>query len=142
MTKPARLEQNLGWIALLLLLVGCLLVLRPFVSALLWAVVLCFSSWPLYQRVLKLLRGLRTGAALLMALAMMVVVWLPCRVGGATLADNVKELTAAGRKWIDAGPAAPPAWLAKVPGVGRQATEYWQNLASDSAKLLDTTKRF
>ena len=28
-TKPARLERNLGWIALLLLLVGCLLVLRP-----------------------------------------------------------------------------------------------------------------
>jgi len=25
-TKPARLEQNLGWITLLLLLIGCLLV--------------------------------------------------------------------------------------------------------------------
>ncbi len=44
-TKPARLERNLGWIALLLLLIGCLLVLRPFASALLWSVVLCFSSW-------------------------------------------------------------------------------------------------
>jgi len=39
-TKPARLDQNLVWIALLLLLIGCLLVLRPFVSALLWAALL------------------------------------------------------------------------------------------------------
>src|SRR6266487_2406872 len=125
-TKPARLEQNLGWMALLLLLAGCLLVLRPFVSALLWAVVLCFSSWPLYQRLLKLLRGRRTLAALLMALAMILVILLPFLVAGVTLADNVKELTTAARKWIDAGPPAPPAWLAKAPGVGRQATEYWQ----------------
>ena len=37
---------------------------------------------------------------------------------------------------------APPAWLAKVPVVGQQATERWQVLATDSAKLLEATKRF
>jgi predicted PurR-regulated permease PerM len=141
-TKPAGLERNLGWIALLLLLVGCLLVLRPFASALLWAVVLCVSSWPLYQRLLKLLRGRRTWAALLMALGMILVMLLPFLVVGVTLADNVKELTASARTWIDAGPPAPPAWLAKVPAVGQQATERWQALATDSAKLLEATKRF
>jgi len=141
-TKPARLERNLGWIALLLLLIGCLLVLRPFASALLWSVVLCFSSWPLFQRLLKLLRGRRTLAALLMALGMILVMLLPFLIVGATLADNVKELTSSARTWIDAGPPAPPAWLAKVPAVGQQATERWQVLATDSAKLLEATKRF
>src|SRR4051794_37972411 len=113
-TKPARLERNIGSIALLLLLVGCLLVLRPFASALLWAVVLCVSSWPLYQRVLKWLRGGRTLAALLMALGMILVLLLPFFVVGVTLADNVKELTSSARTWLDAGAPAPPAWLAKV----------------------------
>ena len=37
-----KLEKNLGWAVLLLLLGGCLLVVRPFISALLWAAVLCF----------------------------------------------------------------------------------------------------
>src|SRR6478752_6518237 len=138
-TKPARLERNLGWIALLLLLIGCLLVLRPFASALLWSVVLCVSSWPLYQRLLKLLRGRRNLAALLMALGMILVMLLPFLVVGATLADNVKELTSSARTWIEAGP---PAWLEKVPVVGQQATERWQVLATDSAKLLEATKRF
>jgi predicted PurR-regulated permease PerM len=140
-TKPDRLEQNLGWIALLLLLIGCLLVLRPFVSALLWAAILCFAIWPLYQRLLKVLLGRRTWAALLMALGMILVILLPFLVVGVTLADNVKEFTSAARTWIDAGPPAPPAWLAKLPIVGRQAAEFWQSLATDNAKLGETTKR-
>ena len=61
-----RLEQKLGWIILALVLGGCLLVLLPFVSALLWAVVLCFSTWPLYRRLVSLVGGrgaLRGGDA-------------------------------------------------------------------------------
>jgi len=135
--KPARLEQSLGWIVLLLLLIGCLLVLRPFASALLWAVVLCFSSWPIYRRLLKLLRGRRTLAALLMALGMILVMLLPFLIVGATLADNVEELTSSTKTWLAAGPPAPPAWLAKLPAVGQQAAERWQILAADNAKLLE-----
>ena len=52
-----KLEQNLGWIVLALLLGGCLLVMLPFVSALLWGLILSVSSWPLYRRLLSLLRG-------------------------------------------------------------------------------------
>ena len=51
-----KIERNLGWVVVLLLLAGCLLVLRPFVSALLWAVVLCVSSWPVYQPAARLAR--------------------------------------------------------------------------------------
>src|SRR6266404_4868386 len=112
-TKRARLEQNLGWIALLLLFIGCLLVLRPFASALLWAVVLCISRWPLYQRLLRLLHGRRTWAALLMAIGMILIMLLPVLLVGLTLADNVKELTVAGQKWFEAGPPGPPGWLEK-----------------------------
>jgi predicted PurR-regulated permease PerM len=138
----SKLEQNLGWIILALLLGGCLLVLLPFVSALLWAVVLSSSSWPLYRRLVKLLGGRRTLAASLMALAMICVILLPFVIIGATLGENVKELTTATQRWLDAGPPEPPKWLAKVPGVGPQATEYWQSLAADSSKLLAVAKRF
>ena len=141
---PARskFEQNLGWIVLALLLGGCLLVLLPFVSALLWGTVLSVSSWPLYRRLVKLLGGRRTLAASLMALAMICVILLPFVIIGATLGENVKELTTATQRWMNAGPPAPPEWLAKVPGVGRQAAEYWQSLAADSSKLVEASKRF
>ena len=72
-----RLEEYLGWVVLVLLLGGCLLVLRPFISALLWAAVLCFTSWPIYRRLLRLLGNRRTLAALTMSLGMILVVLLP-----------------------------------------------------------------
>src|SRR6185369_1853728 len=90
-----KLEQNLGWGILLLLLVGCLLVVLPFVSALLWAAVLSFSTYPLYARLLKWLRGRRSLAAFIVALAMVLTVLLPFVVAGLTLADNVTELKTA-----------------------------------------------
>ena len=137
-----RLEQNLGWGILALLLTGCLLVLWPFVTALLWAAVLSFSTWPIYSRLLKWLGGRRTFAALLLSLAMVLLVVLPFALVGLTLADNVKQLTTAAQRWLDAGPPAPPAWLEKVPAIGAAATEKWRALAADSAKLVQEARRF
>jgi len=142
--KPltTKLEQSIGWIVLLLLLGGCLLVMRPFVSALLWAVVLCFSTWPVYRRLLALLRNRRTLAALVMSLGMILVILLPFLIVGVTLADDVRELAAAPRQWFAQGPPEPPAWVAKVPVVGQQVTEYWQSLAQDTTKLWTEAQRF
>ena len=140
-TRP-RLEQNLAWFILVLLAAGCLIVMMPFVSVLLWAIVLCFSSWPLYQRLLKSVGNRRTLAASIMSLGLMLIILLPFVVVGAALADHVGQLTAALRKLIDAGPPPPPQWLGKLPLLGARATEYWQALAADSAKLLALLKRF
>src|SRR5215470_15580358 len=136
-----RFERIISGIVALLLVVGCLLVLRPFVSALLWAVVLCFSSWPLYGRLLRLVRGRRTLAALLMTLAMILVVLLPFVIIATAVSDDVRDLTAAVRQWLETGPPAPPDWLGKVPIVGRRSAEYWQSLTTDSTKLLHEARR-
>src|SRR5664279_661168 len=136
-----KIERNLGWAVVLLLFAGCLLVLRPFVSALLWAVVLCISSWPIYRRLLGWLGNRRTLAALVMTLAMILIVLLPFFIVVMTLADNIQELTSATRSWIDAGPPAPPEWLAKIPVVGQKAVDYWQSMAADTAKLWPQAQR-
>jgi predicted PurR-regulated permease PerM len=136
------LERSLGLTALALLLIGCVVVLRPFVSALLWAIILCFSAWPVYERLLKLVGRRRTLAALLMTTAMTLVVFMPFAIVGAKLGGNVKELAAATRTWLDAGPPEPPAWLGRVPVIGQQATDYWASLSGDSAKMLEDLKKF
>ena len=137
-----KLEQNLGRGLLGLLFVGCLLVLWPFVTVLLWAVVLSFSMWPLYGRVLKLVRGRRTLAALLLTLTMVLAVLLPFGIVGLKLGDNVSELKTAMQHWLDAGPPAAPEWLAKIPLVGGAVTDSWNSLVSDSAKLIEKAKTF
>jgi predicted PurR-regulated permease PerM len=136
----SKLEQNLGWVVLCLLLFGCVVVMLPFVSALLWGVVLAISCWPAYTRLLKLTGNRRTLASVLMMLGMMLVILLPFAIVGLTLADNVTALTAAAKKWIESGPPSPPAWLSKIPLVGAKAVEGWLALASDTGKLLEKSK--
>jgi predicted PurR-regulated permease PerM len=137
-----KLERYLAWFTLLLLLAGCLLVLRPFLSALLWAVVLCVSSWPVYRRLLRLVGNRNTLAAFLIVLAMVLVILLPFVVVGLTLAENVKDLSAAAKHWFENGLPGPPEWLARVPMVGQQLTDNWQNLAADTSKLWTAAQRF
>src|SRR5689334_18186411 len=100
--RRSRIERNLVWILLVILLLGCLMVMQPFISALLWAIVLSFSVWPLHSRLLKVVRGRKTLAAGLMTLAMVLVMLMPFVIVGATLAQNIKELSTATRHWLEA----------------------------------------
>jgi predicted PurR-regulated permease PerM len=136
-----RFEQNLSRLLLGLLLLGCLLVVWPFVTALLWAAVLSFSLWPLYKRLLGLLGGRRTLAACLVSLAMILALLLPLGIVTIRLADNVDELKTATQHWLEAGPPAPPGWLEKVPLVGPTASQQWRSLAADTAKLREQAQR-
>jgi predicted PurR-regulated permease PerM len=138
---PPRFERNAALVVLALLLVGCVVVMIPFLSALLWAVVLCFSSWPIYRRLLDVMRGRRTLAALCMTLMLILLLLVPFVIIGTTLAENVKEFTAATRQWMTAGPPSPPEWLRKVPLVGNMVSDYWHSLADDTAKLLKAAQR-
>lgn len=141
-TPTPKLERTLGIAVLILLLVGCLLVMRPFITALLWAVVLSYSLWPLHRRLVNLFRGRRTLASLVMACALIAVVLVPFVTVGVTLADNVQDLKAATEKWIENGPRNPPSWLAKVPVIGQSAVEEWKVLVADSAALMKKAKPF
>jgi predicted PurR-regulated permease PerM len=137
----SKFERNVGGAILVLLLFGCLLVMRPFLSAFVWAIVLSSSTWPLYRRLLKMLGGRRTLASLTMSLAMILIVLLPFLVVGATLADNVTELIDAVRKWLSEDLPSPPSWLEGVPFVGKKAHDYWLSVTADSDKLMHEAQR-
>lgn len=137
-----KTERYLGWAAALLLLGGCLIVLKPFASALLWAVVLCVSSWPVYRKLLGWVGNRRTLAAAAMTLGMILILLLPFIIVATTLADNIKELTGAVRNWIQAGPPAPPEWLGKIPGVGQTLVDNWRNFSVDTAKLWEHAQQW
>ena len=129
------MEKKVAGIILVALLAGCVLVLWPFVSATLWAVVLCVSSWPLYSRMLRWFGNRRSLVAGIMALSMILVVLLPFVVVGLSVGDNLKDVTAAVQKWTTSGPPDPPEWLAKIPVVGQKATARWEAITADTSQL-------
>jgi len=140
--QSRRFEQVISGVALVLLLIGCAVVLRPFVSSLLWAVVLWLTTGPIHQRVLGWVRERRTVAALLMTLGVSLVLLFPFVVVGLSVADSARDLAVATRRWLEVGLPEPPEWLTVLPLVGPFASERWAELAGDSQRLLAQGQRF
>jgi predicted PurR-regulated permease PerM len=100
------------------LAVGCLLVLRPFISALLWAAILAFSTWPIFA-FLRDRIGLRPSrAAGLMVLAMFLLVGLPIVLATPTRREEVEALRASIEGLLVDGLPGVGTWLSSLPVVG------------------------
>ena len=139
--KRSQVEWWVGGTAVVVLALLCLLVLRPFISAALSAVILCFTTWPLFLRLEELLGGRRTLAALIATLLLAAIVVLPVVILGATLADNVSSLVSASQKLMRDGPPSPPDWVASIPLIGGHITDYWNYLdQSSSVRLHELTR--
>ena len=135
-------EKTLKTTAGALLLVGCLVVIFPFLTAVLWAIVLCFTTWPVYSRLLVLVRGRRTLAAALMTIAILLVLVTPFAVIAASLSDDVPRAFDGVREFLAAGPPKPPAWLVKLPVIGGSLTQLWADFAGSSAYRMAQLRRF
>jgi predicted PurR-regulated permease PerM len=136
-----QVEVWIGGAVVILLGVLCLLVLRPFISAMLWALILCFTTWPLFLRLEKFLRGRRTLSALIATLLLTMVIAVPVGILGATLAENVSSLFSAGQKLIREGPPSPPHWIASVPLIGDHIVAYWNYLDESTSIRLQELAR-
>jgi len=130
------IERWIGITAAVIVAVACLFILRPFISAALWAAILCFSTWPLFTRLTAELRGRRTLAALLATLLLSAIFVVPVAILVSRITANTAEIVEASRKLIHEGPPATPAWVASVPIVGPQLATRWSVLANNSAERL------
>jgi len=141
MNGTQRIDRIVAIAAAILLTAGCIVVLYPFVSALLWAVILCFVTWPTFLWGVRFLGGRRTLAATLMALLVAALLVAPFVAVGLGLADNVSHLAAAISRGLEHGPPEPPAWVADIPLVGHRLHMAWQTLTHDSARLTTALQR-
>ena len=142
MNSENRFEQIAGMAILLLLVIGCFVVLRPFVSALLLALILSYSTFPIYAWCERVFRGRKGLAATVMTLLVAAVLLVPLVILGSSLAQQVAAATGWVRSLFSDGPPGPPSWIANIPVVGTQLYEYWQGLAHNTAKLLSELSDF
>jgi predicted PurR-regulated permease PerM len=137
----ARIENWIGVAAVALLGFGCVIVLLPFISAVLWAAIMCFTTWSLFVRLKVALGGRRTLAATLATLLLSAVIVTPIAILVSKLSGNVTEIMAASQKLINEGPPAPPAWVASIPLVGGRLASWWVLMSrSNSDRLAEIAK--
>lgn len=135
-----RLRQYAQLAAIIIVLIGCYLVLHPFIPAILFAAVVCSASWPLYVRLRRALWSNSTLAALVMSFLLIVLVIGPSLLLAISLSDNVNALADVIKSTLDGGPIAPPEWVARLPIIGELAAHYWQQFAISDDSLAAQLK--
>jgi predicted PurR-regulated permease PerM len=124
-----------------LLVLGCLYVLRPFLAAILFAAAAVISSWPLYQRLLDRMGGRRTWAALTMTLSLTLLVIIPLALVAYNLADNVGQAYAQVTDAIGQGQLTPPDWVRRLPLVGPSLDQYLRHLVASRDNMMELAQR-
>lgn len=115
-------------IALLALLVGgTVLVLRPFIASLLWAAIMAYASWPVYEALYTRLNG-RASAATAMTLLLLLAIVAPFALMGVSLVDSASALVRVLREAMERPLPEPPIWLDGLPLIGAYLTEKWTAL--------------
>ncbi|MDP2825330.1 MAG: AI-2E family transporter [Sulfuritalea sp.] len=133
--QSPRFDRILVVLALALLGVGCMVVLWPFLTALVWAAILVSTSWPAFLWLDRTVGQRRILAALLMTLLVTLVLLGPLAAVALALADNVAELGRAASALFKDGLPDAPGWLADLPLVGQTIRDYWQQFAHDGQRL-------
>jgi predicted PurR-regulated permease PerM len=137
MTPNANIAERLLMGLLLAgIAVGCILVLHPFLSAILWAAILAYSTWPVFTWVRVRGRLRRGWAAGVMVLLTTVLVVLPLGLAAPAGAEDVKQLRKAVEDALNAGLPNAPDWLAGVPVLGPAIADYWNVWAADLSAMV------
>ena len=120
---------------------GCGLVLWPFLSAILWAAIFTYTTWPVYAwlRTHGRLGGI--GAAVAMVVMAFVIVGLPIAFAVPNSAD-IDWLRTLAQGTIAAGLPAPPAWLRQVPLVGTDLSGIWDSWSANLSVMGDFFKPY
>jgi len=139
MNESVRAYFRIALVALII--IGAFWVLAPFLAALLFAAILCLSTWPLFAWLEGKLKGRSTLAALIATLALALTVLVPMSYLAATIADGVAQLIGILRPWFESPDHAPPDWLAGLPLIGEHLDTYWRKLAGNRAELTNLGKQ-
>jgi predicted PurR-regulated permease PerM len=126
------------------LLAAAFLILRPFLSAMIWATALVIATWPLLLRLQHLLWGKRSLAVAIMTLVLVVILLAPLWFAVDAIVGNAGLL----KDWVQQLLTAtelppPPAWLSGLPLVGGSAARLWQDVVNtDLGELLSKLRPY
>lgn len=148
MNTPAAAAESRDFVAnaveaairigvLLALAFWCFRILQPFVTPVLWGVVLAIALHPTYCRLARALGGDRRRlAAFLLCLLMLVVLVIPAVVLTETLLSGAENIAAAMQAGtLDLPP--PPESVREWPLIGTRVYDFWQLLSENLALALE-----
>jgi predicted PurR-regulated permease PerM len=134
MTQPSRANADVTHVTLsvlfVLLLAGATFwVLSPFITSILWAIIVSVAVWRLLLRLDEALGGRRKLAVGIVCASILLLAFLPVILALATIVKSAADITAEIRSFETVVLPSPPAWLAQVPLVGARVSQEWNAFA-------------
>ena len=110
--------------------------IRPFLTPLIWAIIIVVATWPAMLKVQALLRGRRWAAVVVMSVGLLMLLVIPLSLAITTIVDKSDEIVDWIRSLSTLTLASPPRWLINIPVLGHKLADKWQQLASISSQEL------
>jgi predicted PurR-regulated permease PerM len=122
-------RRVIGVLIILLLSAASLVILFPFLTAIIWGATIAVTTWPMLLSLQKRLGGRRGLATAVLTTGMLLVFFVPVLVVLAAIVNNAGDAARWARELAASGIPAAPAWLARVPAVGSRIAERWNEVA-------------
>jgi predicted PurR-regulated permease PerM len=118
------------------LLFGSYLIVKPFISGILWAVLIVIPTWPAMLTLTAKLGGRRVLAVSVLIFSLILLVLIPIWLSLTTIFEQRQTL----RGWVqdislESLPTA-PTWLGSVPLAGETLVQKWNELATSESEAL------
>ncbi len=123
--------------ALLLLLMLCYKIIAPFISIVIWAIVISIALYPAHQSLSAKLGGREKYSAMILVAIGLAIIIVPTWLTAESSIDSVRQLSTD----LDAGSVnipPPRESVAEWPLVGETVYDIWSNAASNLEETLNT----
>lgn len=124
-----------GILAIIAVFAVCVMVLSPFVPAIMLGLILTLATWPAFRWLEQKLNHRTTLAASIMTLSLVVVFVAPLFLVGSTLIDNFSALLNQMNGTLGQAAPPPPSWLKSIPFINGYAEQMWADYIQNTDKL-------
>lgn len=122
-----RITLSVLFIAILLS--ACFWIVKPFLSAIIWAAMIVIATWPLMQSVEAKLGNRRWLAVIVMTMLLLLILIVPLSLAIGTIIEKAQQLIANSQAIGDLQIPPPPEWLHQLPIFGGKAAARWSEFS-------------
>jgi len=137
MIVPFNLPRTvLGVLFIGALIAASFSVLKPFLPAMIWAVMIVVATWSLMRHIQALLWGKRVLAVLVMVLLLLFAFFLPLLLAIGSVVEHADAIAALPKAIASLSIPLPPPWVATLPVAGARLDAAWRQFAASGPEEL------
>ncbi|OOS07863.1 Predicted PurR-regulated permease PerM [Moraxella cuniculi DSM 21768] len=141
-SKEIVLQRLLAFILLAVLVILCLQVVRFFISPAIWAAILAYVTFPLYQFFHQKVRLSPTLSALIMTVSITLIIGIPLAIGVIYLQHEVVNFYSMAVRRLQAGYVDLPENIKNLPVIGQQIKDILWEINKDPESSMAAVRNW